>query len=101
MALHLVGSYLGCYRHSQVGSLATYLADLRSPELLDHLSLTQGADSPTEHERPVADTFALSFSELDPTDRIDALSRAILCSSASRRVSEFGEPYCWRASLSI
>jgi hypothetical protein len=63
LALHLAGSFLARYRYTITP--AAYLAQLRQPNLLDHLSL-QGWQltrdlSPTQHEQHVARTFALSY----------------------------------------
>ena len=50
LALHLAGSYLERYRYDPEGQPATYLAELRRPDLLSHGSLTAGDHSPTGHE---------------------------------------------------
>ncbi|HEV2546015.1 MAG TPA: tetratricopeptide repeat protein [Stellaceae bacterium] len=88
LALHLAGSYLQKYRHSPIGRPVTYLAELRRPDLLDHLSLVGGDYSPTGHERHVANTFGLSFDKLAPADATDALARAALFRAACFALGE-------------
>jgi hypothetical protein len=89
LALHLAGSYLERYRYDPEGQPATYLAELRRPDLLSHGSLTAGDHSPTGHELHVANTFALSHGRLEPADPTDALARAALLRAA---YFAFGEP---------
>jgi hypothetical protein len=78
LALHLAGSFLACYRHASAGRPAKYLEQLRHGDLLDHPSLQgRGSEaSPTDHERHVARTFALSYERLDAADADDGLARA-------------------------
>jgi tetratricopeptide (TPR) repeat protein len=78
LALHLAGSFLARYR--SVVTPATYLAQLRSPALLDHPSLKgHGAESsPTGHVLHVGKTFALSWERLDREHTVDALARDLL-----------------------
>jgi tetratricopeptide (TPR) repeat protein len=84
LALHLAGSFLARYRHALTP--ATYLAQLRQPDLLTHRSLQGGTLtrelSPTWHEQHVARTFALSYERLDPADPTDASARALLARAA-------------------
>jgi hypothetical protein len=80
LALHLAGSFLARYRYEVTP--AGYLAQLRSPELLQHRSLQAGDISPTDHDPNVARTFALSYEQLDPTDATDGLDRALLVRAA-------------------
>jgi hypothetical protein len=80
LALHLAGSFLARYR--QVVTPATYLSQLRQPDLLKHPSL-QGRQltrdlSPTQHEQHVARTFALSYDRLHLADPTDASALALL-----------------------
>jgi tetratricopeptide (TPR) repeat protein len=78
LALHLAGSFLARYR--PVVTPVAYLAQLRSPALLDHPSLQgRGAESsPTNHELHVGKTFSLSWDRLDPTTTVDATARDLL-----------------------
>jgi tetratricopeptide (TPR) repeat protein len=78
LALHLAGSFLARYR--TVVTPAEYLAQLRSPALLDHPSLQgRGAErSPTNHERHAGKTFALSWDRLDPANTMDTMARHLL-----------------------
>jgi tetratricopeptide (TPR) repeat protein len=78
LALHLAGSFLARYR--TVVTPAAYLAQLRAPALLGHLSLQgRGAESsPTGHVLHAGKTFALSWDRLDPADTVDALARDLL-----------------------
>jgi tetratricopeptide (TPR) repeat protein len=78
LALHLAGSFLA--RYGAVITPAAYLAQLRSPALLEHPSLQgRGAEnSPTNHELHVGKTFALSWDRLDSVSRVDTMARALL-----------------------
>jgi hypothetical protein len=79
LPLHLAGSYLERYRYDPEGTPAAYLAALRRPDLLEHLSLCKGDPSPTGHDLHVANSFALSHRKLDPDQPLDALAlRALL-----------------------
>ncbi len=82
LALHLAGSSLHRYRYSI--SPSTYLSNLRSPQLLNHRSLTgEGLSiSPTRHDLHVGRTFALSYDRLDPTDPTDDLALKLLARAA-------------------
>lgn len=81
LALHLAGSFLGHYDHI---SGADYLAELRDQPLLAHPSLQgRGMDlSPTQHERDVRRTFALSYTRLDASRPVDALALRLSASAA-------------------
>jgi hypothetical protein len=78
LALHLAGSFLARYR--TVVTPDAYLAQLRSPALLDHPSLQgRGAESsPTGHVLHAGKTFALSWDRLDPAHAMDAMARDLL-----------------------
>lgn len=80
LALHLAGSFLAAYPSI---TPADYLHDLGTA-LLAHTSLEGRGScySPTDHERHVAQTFALSYERLDPDDSIDAAARALLACAA-------------------
>jgi len=81
LALHVAGSYLRMY---QSVAASTFLAELRSPQLLDHPAL-QGRGSslqPTGRELHVARVFALSYDRLNAGDQIDALAIALLARAA-------------------
>jgi tetratricopeptide (TPR) repeat protein len=80
LALHLAGSFLNKYRF--VVTTAGYLAELRSPNLLDHHSMQGGGFSPTGHEQYVARTFALSYERLDLSDSTDTLAMLLLARAA-------------------
>ncbi|MEM7531016.1 MAG: tetratricopeptide repeat protein [Chloroflexota bacterium] len=82
LALHLAGSYLEAYEYDITPE--DYLAELRSPHLLEHESLQDNEDgfSPTGHDAHVAQTFALSIQRLNPDDVIDALSLDLLARAA-------------------
>ncbi|HSG40530.1 MAG TPA: tetratricopeptide repeat protein [Thermoanaerobaculia bacterium] len=90
LALHLAGSFLAQYRHSSFGQPAAYLEQLRKGDLLNHPSLQgKGSDLlPTEHERHIAKTFALSYEKLDPEDPVDSLAQALLARAAYFALSE-------------
>ena len=81
LALHLAGSYLHSY--PMVG-VADYLTQLQQTGLLAHQSLQgRGAThSPTEHERHVGRTFALSYQQLQPDNPIDQMAKALLIRAA-------------------
>ncbi|MBK9052966.1 MAG: tetratricopeptide repeat protein [Chloroflexi bacterium] len=83
LALHLAGSYLHSYPHDPFGQPQQYLADLLA-EGLAHPSLEgDGTDySPTEHDRHVGRTFALSWRRLDEQDETDRLAVALLARAA-------------------
>jgi tetratricopeptide (TPR) repeat protein len=87
LALELAGSFLA--RYHAVVTPATYLGDLRRPNLLHHRSLTGKGNSAPGHELSVGRTFALSYNRLDATDPTDMLAHALLA-----RASYFapGEP---------
>ena len=85
LALHLAGSYLARYRHTD--SPANYLAQLRDivvyrPALLQHRSLQGGGVSPTGHFQNISRTIALSYNRLDPHQATDALALAMLARAA-------------------
>lgn len=80
LALHLAGSFLSRYWAST--TTASYLEQLRRPNLLAHPSL-QGRSqrrelSPTLHEQNVARTFALSYERLQIDDEVDVIATKIL-----------------------
>jgi tetratricopeptide (TPR) repeat protein len=84
LALYLAGSYLERYRQSV--NIAAYMAELRSPELLNHPSL-QGnrlrrEKNPTAHDLHIGRSFAVSYTHLDSTDPIDALALKLLVRAA-------------------
>jgi|CXWK01.1.fsa_nt_gi tetratricopeptide (TPR) repeat protein len=68
LALILAGSYLATYPSI---SVAGYLAELRRPGLLVHVSLRNkaGEVSWTKHDMDVGRTFAVSYAQLQPNDR--------------------------------
>lgn len=76
LALHLSGSFLAAY---QSVAPADYVRDLHSA-LLAHPALEgRGSTySPTDHERHVARTFALSYDRLDPSNSLDKAARMLL-----------------------
>ena len=83
LALHLAGSYLHTYRHAPFAQPAAYLVELQN-ERLEHPSL-QGegtSHSPTDHERHVGRTFALSLERLNPDEPVDQLALALLTRAA-------------------
>ncbi|MEM1400180.1 MAG: tetratricopeptide repeat protein, partial [Pseudomonadota bacterium] len=82
LALHLAGSFLERYQHSDVGDPAAYLADLCREDLLDHRSMIQGSHSPTGHEMHVANSFALSLRLMDTEDPTDKLALDLLTRTA-------------------
>ncbi len=77
LALHLAASFLNRYQQLPI---ATYLAQLRDENLLQHPSLRgQGTTySPTKHELNVARTYAISLEQLDPTNDVDSMARQLL-----------------------
>jgi tetratricopeptide (TPR) repeat protein len=83
LALHLAGSFLQTYRASASGKPSIYLETLGQKNL-EHPSL-QGRGSgalPTEHERHVGRTFALTFEKLNPSIETDALAIDLLARAA-------------------
>ncbi len=84
LALHLAGSFLSRYRY--MTTPAEYLAELRSTNALQHPSLEghnlREDTSPTRHLQHVGRTFALSYNQLDPNDRVDMLARSLLTHAA-------------------
>lgn len=80
LALHLAGSYLKTTRHDL--QPAVYLAQVRQPTLLNHISMQHGDVSPTAHELHVARTFALSYNQLQSTAHTDTLALRLLASAA-------------------
>jgi tetratricopeptide (TPR) repeat protein len=79
LALHVAGSYLK--RYSASVSPAQYLEKLRSAPL-QAFALRAASPTPTQHERDLARTIAVSYQRLDPNDVIDALALAILARAA-------------------
>jgi tetratricopeptide (TPR) repeat protein len=80
LALHLAGSFLRAYPKEQPTS---YLARLDSA-LLNHPSLAgRGSrQSPTDHDRDIARTFALSYDRLNAEDSCDTDARRLLACAA-------------------
>ena len=78
LALHLAGSFLGRYGESVTP--AGYLAQLADEDLLEHASLIgRGVeDNPTAHTLHVAQTFALSYNQLQADAAIDKVALALL-----------------------
>ncbi len=81
LALHLAGSFLAYYAHSITP--IDYLEELRSLAILAHPSLQSSGFSPTGHPQHVARTFALSYNQLDPTQKRDRLALTLLNCIAS------------------
>jgi tetratricopeptide (TPR) repeat protein len=77
LALHVAGSYLKRYKQSP----AQYLEKLRSAPL-QQFALRALSNTPTEHERDVALTLAVSYQRLDADDPIDALALTLLTRAA-------------------
>jgi tetratricopeptide (TPR) repeat protein len=75
LALHVAGSYLKRYQNSV--SPAQYLEKLQSAPL-QNFALRALSTTPTEHERDLALTLAVSYQQLDPNEPIDALASDIL-----------------------
>jgi len=101
LALHLAGSYLRRYRHDPPGAPRAYLAALRTPELLQHASLTGGDGSPTGHAQHVGRTFALSWRMLDDADPVDALAKQALARLACLAAGEPAPRFLLLASLDL
>ena len=80
LVLHVAGSFLA--RYQQAVSLKEYLAQLRSPTLLQHRSLRLAGVSPTGHDHDVGRTFALSYNRLDSSDPTDTLALSLLARAA-------------------
>jgi tetratricopeptide (TPR) repeat protein len=79
LALSLAGSYLHTYQESRLGNPQQYLFALRQVSPLEHESLQQeGNMYTTGHIEHVARTFALSYEQLDPGDRVDAAALQLL-----------------------
>lgn len=79
LALHVAGSYLKRYQASV--SPAQYLQKLRSAPLQE-FALRALSTTPTQHERDLALTIAVSYQRLDPDDATDALALAIVARAA-------------------
>lgn len=82
LALHLAGNYLA--RHPHAMSIPQYLAQLAVGDPMEHPSL-RGVGThylPTQHEKNVARTFALSYEQLDPHDLVDACAQILLSRAA-------------------
>lgn len=85
LALHLAGSFLQRYGHTYTPT--RYLQRLQAGEevsALDHPSLVgRGAEPlPTDHDRHVGRTLAVSFEQLDPADEVDRTARQLLVRAA-------------------
>ncbi len=78
LALYLAGCYLDTYRATI--SPSAYLEALRQAPLNHGSLLGRGMDGyqPTDHDSHVAQTFATSFSRLEPGYKVDALARELL-----------------------
>jgi tetratricopeptide (TPR) repeat protein len=78
LALHLAGNFLAQYGHRI--SPSQYVQQLQEQKPLEHLSLTGHGliISPTGHELHIAQTFALSYEQLDATKETDVLAQALL-----------------------
>lgn len=79
LALHVAGSYLK--RYQRTVSPAQYLEKLASAPL-QSFALRALEHTPTQHERDLARTIALSYQQLYPNDPSDALALAILARAA-------------------
>jgi tetratricopeptide (TPR) repeat protein len=90
LALELADSYLARYAGEPLGAPATYLAELRAPDLLAHVSLAVEEDTETPaharsligHERNVARTFEVSLRRLRPGNVVDWLARELFARAA-------------------
>ncbi len=80
LALDLAGRFLADNRYYLTP--ADYLAQLRSPRLLEHVSLHTAGYSPTGHVLSVALTFQLSTDALSPTSNVGCLARDLLTRAA-------------------
>ncbi len=83
LALYLAGSFLERYRTT---TPAAYLQQVRSPDLLNHPSLTgtrlKQEHNPTQHDLHIGRSFAMSYTQLDASDTIDALALHLLARAA-------------------
>lgn len=75
LALHVAGSYLKLYRRKI--SPAQYLEKLQQAPL-QGFAVRALEDTPTEHERDLAQTLMVSYQHLEPTDPTDGLALKIL-----------------------
>ncbi|RRR74024.1 MAG: tetratricopeptide repeat protein [Candidatus Viridilinea halotolerans] len=81
LALHLAGRFLADL--AKCWSVDRYLAELRSSRLFDRLLLLErGGTLPTDHNRDVARSFALSYERLELQDAEDALALKLLARAA-------------------
>jgi tetratricopeptide (TPR) repeat protein/transcriptional regulator with XRE-family HTH domain len=84
LALHLAGSFLDRYR-AEV-SPEDYVSQLRERRLLEHASLLGrnliDPTAPTRHVLGVAQSFALSYQQLNAADRVDRTALALLARAA-------------------
>jgi serine/threonine protein phosphatase PrpC/tetratricopeptide (TPR) repeat protein len=84
LALHLVGSFLKKYDHTQQGDPSAFLGRLRDPALLEHPALQGRATGVawSYQERSVARAFALSYERLTADDATDDLALELLARAA-------------------
>jgi tetratricopeptide (TPR) repeat protein len=90
LALHLAGRYLEDRRRAVTPD--RYLAQIRRPDLFNHLSLQWNSLSPTEHDPHVARTFALSYDQLRTGQSLDNIAQTLLACAACFAP---GEPIPW------
>ncbi len=93
LALHLAGSYLESYAGDPKGTPAALLAELRDPELMLRGAALTGrgaADSPTDHDPHLANTFLLSMDALERRAPNVGLAMALLACAACLAP---GEPF--------
>lgn len=77
LALHLAGNYLK--RYQEICTPTDYLRQLHvTPALLMHPSLATNGISPTRHSHHLAQTFAVSYDQLDPQQSVDRLAQHLL-----------------------
>ncbi len=84
LALELAGSYLTRYQNEEFGAPEAYLDELRSANILTHISLAANGSQASEcdktmtgHEKNVARTFEVSLRRLQIDNSTDTLAREL------------------------
>jgi tetratricopeptide (TPR) repeat protein len=101
LALHLSGSFLARYRHSELGEPARYLERLRRPDLLSRGASTTGGRTAKNREQHAARTFALSYERLNLADSVDAMAERTLARASCLAAGEPIPRRLLRASAGI
>ncbi len=100
LALHLAGNFLRAYQ--DVMTSAAYLAQLRNQNRVRFVSarLPGNNSSPTGHDLHLANTFSLSYEQLDARQPTDACARRMLISASCFPPGE-RIPRSWLAQTAV